>query len=86
MELGLVYDPRGHTFESWSALMIEAYAEQQLQMGLTENKWQEFAQGMLLMDVFNNDAMPQPSAFSNWKDWAQEVVNVVNAPAQPLVL
>ena len=66
--------------------MIEAYAEQQLQMGLTENKWQEFAQGMLLMDVFNNDAMPQPNAFSNWSDWAQEVVNVVNAPAQPLVL
>ena len=80
MELGLVYDPRGHTFESWSALMVEAYASQQLQMGLTEEKWQEFANSMLAMELFNNSAIPQPSAFDKWNEWAEAVVNVVSHP------
>lgn len=80
MELGLVYDPRGHTFESWSALMVEAYASQQLQMGLTEDKWQEFAQSMLAIELFNNSAIPQPAAFKHWNEWAEAVVNVVSHP------
>ncbi len=80
MELGLVYDPRGHTFESWSSLMIEAYASQQLQMGLTENNWQDFANGMLAIGLFNNDAIPTPESFSRWNEWAEAVVNIVNHP------
>ena len=80
MELGLVYDPRGHTFESWSALMVEAYASQQLQIGLTEDKWQDFAQSMLAIELFNNSAIPQPAAFKQWNEWAEAVVNVVSHP------
>ena len=80
MELGLVYDPRGHTFETWSSLMVEAYADQQLQMGLTENNWQDFARSMLAMELFNNSAMPQPETFLKWNDWAEAVVNVVSHP------
>lgn len=80
MELGLVYDPRGHTFESWSALMVEAYASQQLQMNLTEDNWKDFATGMLAIGLFNNDAIPQPEAFNKWNEWAEAVVNIVNHP------
>jgi hypothetical protein len=80
MELGLIYDPRGHTFESWSALMVEAYASQQLQTGLTEDKWKDFASGMLAIGLFNNDAVPQPDVFEKWGDWAEAVVNIVNHP------
>lgn len=83
MSIGLVYDPRGHTFESWSSLMVEAYAAQQLQMGITEDKWQDFAQSMLAIELFSNSAIPQPSAFQKWNEWAEAVVNIVNNPAAP---
>jgi hypothetical protein len=45
MALELVYDPRGHSFESWSSLMVEAYAAQQLEMNVSESNWQNFAVG-----------------------------------------
>ena len=46
----LVYDPRFHTFESWSSLMCEAYAPQQLQIGVTEENWHRI-RGTYLDDV-----------------------------------
>ena len=78
--LALVYDPRGHTFESWSSLMIEAYASQQLQMNVPEDKWIDFATGMMGISIFQNDALPNPYGFSKWNEWAEEVVNVVSQP------
>jgi len=77
----LVYDPRGHTFESWSAVMVESYASQQLQMNVAEDKWIDFALGMMAIDIFQNDALPSPYLYSRWNDWAEAVVNVVNQPA-----
>jgi len=78
--LPLVYDPRGHTFESWSALMVEGYAGQQLQMNVPEDKWYDFATGLMAVEIFQNDGLPSPFAFSKWNDWAEAVVNVVNQP------
>lgn len=73
-----VYDPRMHTFESWAALMCEAYAQQQLQIGVSEENWKDFAAGMKAIDIFQNEAIPGPYVFENWYDWAEAVVNAVN--------
>ena len=78
--LPIVYDPRGHTFDSWSALMVESYATQGLQMNVPEDKWTDFATGMMAIDIFQNDALPSPYGFSNWHDWAEEVVGVITQP------
>jgi len=78
--LVLVYDPRGHTFESWSALMCEAYASQQLEMNVTEEKWKEFALGLMNIAIFNDGSLPSPYAYSKWNDWAEEIINVINQP------
>lgn len=78
MALAIVYDPRMHTFESWSALMIESYAAQQLQIGLPEEKWYDFAVGMMAIDVFQSEALPSPYLFENWQDWVEQVINAVN--------
>ena len=78
MSLPLVYDPRYHTFESWSSLMVEAYAAQQLQSGVSEDKWQDWANGLTGIDVFQNEAIPSPYLFDNWQNWAEAVVNAVN--------
>ena len=73
-----IYDPRMHTFESWSALMCEAYAAQQLQIGVSEKNWKEWAAGLKGIDVFQNESIPGPYVFENWQDWAEALVGAVN--------
>lgn len=78
MALALVYDPRYHTWESWSSLMVEAYAEQQLAAGVPEKSWQDWANGVNAIDVFMNEAVPSAKQYDNWRDWATALVYAVN--------
>jgi len=58
--------------------MVEAYAAQGLQIGITEDRWKDWAAGMMAIDIFQNEALPNPYLFENWQDWAAEVINAVN--------
>ena len=78
MTVPLVYDPRYHSFESWAALMVEAYAAQQLQVPMTDTDWKSWAAGLKAIDVFANEAIPEPYQFEDWQDWAAAVVGAVN--------
>ena len=78
MSIGLIYDPRFHTFESWASLMCEAYATQQLAIPNATTDWQTWAAGLKAIDIFNNPAVPGPYVFDNWQDWASAVVNAMN--------
>ena len=78
MALALVYDPRGHTFESWSALMCEAYAGQQLILDATEKNWQDWALSIMAIDLFQNNSVPSPYLFKNWNEWVESLVNAIN--------
>lgn len=78
MSLAVVYDPRGHTFDSWACLMCEAYATQQLSIPDQLTDWRSWGQGLLAIDVFTNEAIPNPALFNNWQEWAQVLVNAVN--------
>lgn len=78
MALALVYDPRYHTWESWSALMVEAYAGQQLAINVPEEKWRDWASGVNAIDVFMNEAIPSPNYYNNWQDWVSALINAVN--------
>ena len=78
LQNALVYDPRYHSFESWAALMCEAYAGQQLEIPDERTDWKAFAVGMKGIDVFSNEAIPTPYIYEHWQDWAQAVVNAVN--------
>lgn len=82
MAISLVYDPRGHTFESWSALMVEAYAPQQLITGATENNWQEWGMRVMNVSTLQTNSVPNPHLFSRWQDWAEALMNAVNQPTQ----
>jgi hypothetical protein len=79
MTIALVYDPRYHTFDSWAALMCEAYAAQQLQIPGPDVDWKSWGAGLKTIDVFTNEAIPEPYNFENWQDWAAAVVNAVNS-------
>ena len=83
MTIALVYDPRYHTFESWAALMCEAYAGQQLQIPNPDVEWQSWAAGLKAIDIFANEAIPEPYGFDEWSDWAVAVVNAVNSRPSP---
>ena len=83
MTIALVYDPRFHTFDSWAALMCEAYAGQQLQIPGPDVEWQSWAAGLKAIDIFANEAIPEPYGFEEWFDWAVAVVNAVNSRPNP---
>jgi len=82
MALALVYDPRYHTWNSWSSLMVEAYSAQQLSANTPEEGWKEWAAGLKAIDVFVNEGIPGPYIYENWQDWASALVGAVNQPTQ----
>ena len=76
-----VYDPRYHTFESWASLMVEQYAAQQLSIPSLTTDWKLWAKGLLAIDVFTNEACPDPDTFDNWFDWAAAMLGAINPGA-----
>jgi hypothetical protein len=74
----LIYDPRFHTFESWASLMVELYSAQNLEIPTHGTTWQGWAVGIKSIDVFANEAIPDPYIFDDWMEWAQMTVNAVN--------
>ena len=79
MTIALVYDPRHHTFESWAALMCEAYAGQQLQIPGPDVDFKSWGAGLKAIDIFANEAIPEPYLFDDWQEWATALVNAVNS-------
>lgn len=78
LNTALVYDPRGHTFESWASLMCEQYAAQQLEIPTPFTNWKTWGDGIRAIDVFANEAIPMTDNFDDWQKWAEELVNAVN--------
>lgn len=76
--MALVYDPRFHSWDSWAALMVEAYGAQQLEIPTGEADWKSWAAGLKGIDLFSKDAVPDPYVFDDWKEWAEQLVNVVS--------
>jgi hypothetical protein len=73
-----VYDPRYHTFESWACLMVELYAEQQLEIPNAQTDWKAWGDGLLAIGLFGNEAVPIPAQFENWFDWAAALAGTIN--------
>lgn len=82
MAIAVVYDPRYHTWNSWTSLMCEAYAAQQLSSNTPEEEWKQWAAGLKAIDVFTNEGIPGPYIYENWQDWAQALVGAVNQPTE----
>ena len=78
----LIYDPRGHTFESWACLMCELYATQQLAIPDANTDWYQWGEGLKAIDVFTNEGIPGPAVFNDWQDWAQAVVGAVQPSSE----
>lgn len=77
-DIGLIYDPTNHTFESWASLMCELYASQQLMIPNADTNWKDWANGLKAIDVFTNEGAPSAEGFLNWQDWAYALLGAVN--------
>ena len=75
--VSLIYDPRGHTFDSWAALMCELYAAQQLEIPSPQTDWKTWGEGLKAIDVFTNEGVPGTIPYDDWMEWAQAVVGAV---------
>ena len=76
--LPLIFDPRYQDWDNWSSLMVEAYSGQQLQIGVPEDQWKDWASGLMAIDIFQNDAMPNPIFFDDWRLWATAMIGAVS--------
>ena len=73
----IVYDPRGQTWDNWCALMAELFAPQQLGV-VTEDHWQDWANGMQGIGYFVNSGIPDARGFTSWQDWASRLVGIMS--------
>ena len=80
--VGLVYDPRYHTFNSWASLMCELYAAQQLAVPTDSTDWHQWGNGLLAIDVFTNEAAPTTDLYDDWEEWATALMGAVNPRPQ----
>jgi hypothetical protein len=58
--------------------MCEAYAGNQLEIPSSDDMWKSWGAGLKGIDVFANEAVPDPYQYENWEDWAAALVNSVN--------
>jgi hypothetical protein len=75
--MALVYDPRGHTWDSWCPLIAELFAKYGLGTA-PEEMWKAWASAMLGVGNFASSGVPDPRGFDDWQDWAKQFVGVMN--------
>ena len=71
-------DPRYMEFPEWASRMCEQFATQQLEIPDERTDWKSWATGLIAIDLFVNEGIPDPSVFENWQDWAAVLVLTVN--------
>lgn len=70
------YDPRGHTWDNWCALMAELFASSQLGT-VSEDKWRDWATVMVGIGTFSQSGAPDPRGFSTWQAWAAQMASIM---------
>ena len=73
----VTYDPRGHTWNSWCALMAELFAIQELGT-VTEDRWKEWGDAMAGIGYFMSSGVPDTRIFEKWEDWATSLVGIMD--------
>jgi len=75
----LLYDPRVHaTFESWADLMCELYASNGLEKPNPQTDWKQWSEGLLAIDIFTDQAVPNPRNYEKWYDWVIATIGSIN--------
>jgi len=73
----VTYDPRGMTWDQWNALTSELFAQQELGI-VPEDRWREFADGIIGVGFFQNSGVADSRGFENWQDWAYHLLGTMS--------
>lgn len=73
----ITYDPRGMTWDQWVRLMDELFSANQLGT-VPEERWRDWVAGMNGIGYFVQNDIPDARGFNNWRDWAQQLVGIMN--------
>lgn len=77
----IVPQPGGLSFEEWSAVLSEQFAEYGLpEEHPTEGNWREWALRVRGVDALAE--VPEPTFFEGWREWGERVVEAL-APVDP---
>lgn len=73
-------DPRGLTLRDWADSVILA-ANDAWSFGRLddEERWQDWAVGLVRANNFAQQLPPNPYMFSNWRDWAERAYTMLEA-------
>ena len=71
------FNPNGMDWEAWNGNLIMFYAEEPIPFH-DEDNWRQTASSVAQLAVFNNYPVPQPDAYADWQDWANEFTLIIN--------
>lgn len=73
-------DPRGLTLREWAdGTILSVDAAWSFGRLDDEEFWQTWAVAFLRAPTFSSQAMPDPYAFTDWRDWAMRVYPMLEA-------
>lgn len=64
-------DPRGLTWQRWAtAVLLDVQTGWSLGTPPDEANWRDFAVGLVRAPTFAQRILPDPYAFTDWREWA----------------
>ena len=75
-------DPHGLTLKDWADSVILTVPNSWLLGRLdSDDRWQEWATGLVRAGSFSQRNLPNPYNFTDWKDWAMRVYPMLEGNA-----
>jgi hypothetical protein len=59
------------SFPRWAAQLAVNYSEAEVPIVRDEVEWREFGRALLQRPPFNDFPLPDPTTFTDWRDWAR---------------
>ena len=71
--------PEGITWEDWNAQLLHYFGEEPIPV-VPEERWKEVAFEFSGLPTFSAYNLPDPEDTTDWKEWAQAAVVLINGP------
>jgi hypothetical protein len=73
----------GVNWDTWNGSLLIYFGEEPIPQDREEN-WKWVAKNVIQLPTFSAYPMPNPDAYANWQDWANDFTQVVNGPSNAI--
>ena len=63
----------------WAQQLRNEYSEDDIPDLRDEKGWQDWGNTLRLIGIFSGSAIPRTEMFSDWREWAQRLTQVIGA-------